>query len=225
MANGYSMNIMGVDLNNPIVMPQGVMDIIRVNENTPNLQLIQSFPVISRNGNVHIHRDPTNGQLYEMTDEFHSMIPQILNNQTNQVAINGGTTLNEIVQVPEIVDKFTNTTALQTFSNLLAGSVDLNQIQLSTNSNRVNRPLQVSDRIGSLSYLMDTGQSLPSMNNTDGNQNILQNNEVLQPNIPMGIVTSNTPRHAYPTIMVVSNVTFNTSTYANFVNRHAYPTV
>lgn len=223
MANGYSMSIMGVDLNNPIVMPQGVMDVIRVNENTPNLQLIQSFPVISRNGNVHIHRDPTNGQMYEMTDEFHSMIPQMVSNRNNQIAVNNGTSLNEIAAVPEIVNKFTNTTALQTFSNLLASSVDLNQIQLATNSNRSNRPIQISDRIGSLLNSMNLNQTSQDMNVSNINQNIFQNNEILQQNIPVGIVTSNTPRHSYPKISVVPNMSFNTSTYANFVSRHAYP--
>lgn len=78
MANGYSTNMSGMGITQTAIIPQGVMNVIRVNENTPNLQIIQSFPVVSRNGNVHIHQDPVTGQMYEMTDEFHSMIPQIV---------------------------------------------------------------------------------------------------------------------------------------------------
>ena len=83
MANGYSTNMSGMGITQTAIIPQGVMNVIRVNENTPNLQIIQSFPVVSRNGNVHIHQDPVTGQMYEMTDEFHSMIPQIIAGTSN----------------------------------------------------------------------------------------------------------------------------------------------
>lgn len=83
MANGYSTGMMGAVITTPTVIPQNVTNAIRVNETTPNLQMIQSFPVVSRNGNIHIHQDPVSGQMYEMTDEFHSMIPQILAGTSN----------------------------------------------------------------------------------------------------------------------------------------------
>ncbi len=51
---------------------------IIVNENTPNLAEIQSFPVIVSGGGIHMHQDPVSGQRYRMNDEFHSRIPQIL---------------------------------------------------------------------------------------------------------------------------------------------------
>ena len=57
---------------------------IAVNESTPNLDRIQNFPVVSRNGVFHIHQDPATGQRYSMTDEFHARIPEILSRtQTN----------------------------------------------------------------------------------------------------------------------------------------------
>jgi len=56
---------------------------IAVNESTPNLDRIQNFPVVSRNGVFHIHQDPATGQRYSMTDEFHSRIPEILSRRPN----------------------------------------------------------------------------------------------------------------------------------------------
>ena len=55
---------------------------IAVNESTPNLDRIQNFPVVSRNGVFHIHQDPATGQRYSMTDEFHEKIPQIILSNT-----------------------------------------------------------------------------------------------------------------------------------------------
>jgi len=51
---------------------------IIVDETTPNLEKIQSFPVVQKNNNNHFHQDPITGQLYRMTDEFHQRIPEIL---------------------------------------------------------------------------------------------------------------------------------------------------
>lgn len=70
------------------VMPQ-VGGITIVDETTPNLEMIQSFPVVSRDGNVHIHQDPNTGQMYQMTTEFHSRIPQIVASQKMMTSRNG----------------------------------------------------------------------------------------------------------------------------------------
>lgn len=52
---------------------------IRVDENTPNLEEIQGFPVAGRSlDGTHFHQDPVTGQMYRMTDELHDRIPQIL---------------------------------------------------------------------------------------------------------------------------------------------------
>lgn len=83
MANGYSTSMVQPLVNQMTTTPQGVVNVIQVDETTPNLQMIQSFPVVSRNGNVHVHQDPVTGQMYEMTDEFHSMIPQIVAGNSN----------------------------------------------------------------------------------------------------------------------------------------------
>ena len=88
MANGYSTNTMQPARNQMAGIPQRSLSMILVDETTPNLEEIQSFPVIYRNGNVHIHQDPSTSQMYQMTDEFHSRIPQILAGSTS--AMTGG---------------------------------------------------------------------------------------------------------------------------------------
>jgi len=65
-----SMGVQGLPMSNALP--------IIVNENTPNLAEIQSFPVIVSGGGIHMHQDPVSGQRYRMNDEFHSRIPQIL---------------------------------------------------------------------------------------------------------------------------------------------------
>jgi len=88
MANGYSTNTMQPARNQMAGIPQRSLSMILVDETTPNLEEIQSFPVIYRNGNVHIHQDPSTSQMYQMTDEFHSRIPQILAERAS--AMTGG---------------------------------------------------------------------------------------------------------------------------------------
>jgi len=59
---------------------------INVDENTGNLEKIQSFTVEKKNSDgTHLHQDPNTGQLYRMTNEFHSKISsnQQLNNLYN----------------------------------------------------------------------------------------------------------------------------------------------
>lgn len=55
----------------------GTPNVIFVTMETPNLQQIQLFPVVSRQGDVHIHRDPNTGQLYQMTDSIHQSITRL----------------------------------------------------------------------------------------------------------------------------------------------------
>lgn len=88
MANGYLTGTMQPATNQMAGIPQRSLSMILVDETTPNLEEIQSFPVIYRNGNVHIHQDPSTSQMYQMTDEFHSRIPQILAGSTS--AMTGG---------------------------------------------------------------------------------------------------------------------------------------
>lgn len=57
---------------------------IIVNENTPNLAEIQSFPVIVRGNGIHMHQDPVSGQRYRMDDTFHARIPEILSSRATQ---------------------------------------------------------------------------------------------------------------------------------------------
>jgi hypothetical protein len=104
MATTYGMTtpIMSSVMTNPMtttntVSSMGVQGLpmssalpIIVNESTPNLAEIQSFPVVVRNGGIHIHQDPVTGQRYRMTDEFHSRIPQILAGNSSTIGMTGG---------------------------------------------------------------------------------------------------------------------------------------
>ena len=98
MANGYST---GTTTTNTVSsmgaqgLPMSSALPIIVNESTPNLAEIQSFPVVVSGGGIHIHQDPVTGQRYRMTDEFHSRIPQILagnSNVTGNMMVGGGLT-------------------------------------------------------------------------------------------------------------------------------------
>ena len=109
MANGYSTNTMQPATNQMAGIPQRSLSMILVDETTPNLEEIQSFPVIYRNGNVHIHQDPSTSQMYQMTDEFHSRIPQILAERASAMTggvmpppMTGGALQTKIISVPEV---------------------------------------------------------------------------------------------------------------------------
>lgn len=63
---------------------------IQVTEITPNLEEIQNFPVAGRGlDGTHFHQDPVSGQMYVMTAEFHSRIPEILANKKSMSVGNG----------------------------------------------------------------------------------------------------------------------------------------
>lgn len=114
MANGYSIGMTGGVMPNPMGvvgntrsvtstmgmtggvmpaplapflgnLPQSNSPVIVVSESTPNLMEIQNFPVVSRNGIFHIHQDPTTGQRYSMTDEFHMRIPDIVGGNVQNI--------------------------------------------------------------------------------------------------------------------------------------------
>ena len=75
--NTSGMNMGGFTRN--MTLPLSMNPPIDVNENTPNLEEIQSFPVAGRAlDGTHFHQDPITGQMYRMTDELHARIPQIL---------------------------------------------------------------------------------------------------------------------------------------------------
>lgn len=73
MIGASSTGVQGLPMSTALPIP--------VNENTPNLAEIQSFPVIIRGNGIHMHQDPVSGQRYRMNDEFHSRIPEILSSR------------------------------------------------------------------------------------------------------------------------------------------------
>ena len=90
--NMSGMNIGGFTRN--MNLPLSMNPPIQVDENTPNLEEIQSFPVAGRAlDGTHFHQDPVTGQMYRMTDELHARIPQILANRRSQTRNGMGTTV------------------------------------------------------------------------------------------------------------------------------------
>jgi len=97
MPNPSTMGMTGGTMPRPLApflsnLPLSNSPTIAVNESTPNLDRIQNFPVVSRNGVFHIHQDPATGQRYSMTDEFHTRIPEIvsrtgMNSNTKSISI------------------------------------------------------------------------------------------------------------------------------------------
>lgn len=63
---------------------------IEVDENTPNLEEIQGFPVAGTAADgTHFHQDPITGQMYRMSTDLHQRIPQIL---ADRKVMSGGIT-------------------------------------------------------------------------------------------------------------------------------------
>ena len=104
---------------------------IIVNENTPNLAEIQSFPVIVSGGGIHMHQDPVSGQRYRMNDEFHSRIPQILADRQSGVNSNTDTTdsvtqyLNDLLTYTSKPENLVKEVPMETQSVVTINSKDI----------------------------------------------------------------------------------------------------
>ena len=117
MPNPSTMGMTGGTMPRPLApflsnLPLSNSPTIAVNESTPNLDRIQNFPVVSRNGVFHIHQDPATGQRYSMTDEFHARIPSIVSNMR----------INTVIQTEPnpFSEKFQEDSSLSTFSSILS---------------------------------------------------------------------------------------------------------
>ena len=239
MANGYSTNTMQPARNQMAGIPQRSLSMILVDETTPNLEEIQSFPVIYRNGNVHIHQDPSTSQMYQMTDEFHSRIPQILAERASAMtggvmppAMRGGALQTKIISVPEVIDRFTTTPSQQVFFDLLSRSGNLNQLSTTTNLNMINRrpnTFNTSQVINPsiMNLQFDTISSQNDLNQMEFSVNSIENNSMSQrPFIP--VIKNGAIQYAYPMIRSVQVSTTNIVPYivnSRFGNRYTYPKV
>lgn len=111
--NPSTMGMTGGTMTRPLApflsnLPLSNSPTIAVNESTPNLDRIQNFPVVSRNGVFHIHQDPATGQRYSMTDEFHARIPDIVSrNQSNRLS-NSRNNINPTINRFSAFSEFTN---------------------------------------------------------------------------------------------------------------------
>lgn len=203
---------------------------IIVNESTPNLAEIQSFPVVVRNGGIHIHQDPVTGQRYRMTDEFHSRIPQILAGNSSTIGmtikINTEDGLKEF-SVMELWDqsyndyRYTSTffDQLREYTSTI-GTVENNIIN-NLLRGRLDRYFKTTvTRPGTISTTMtDNGNRI-----NISQRSITQINGTIQ-TIGTSQISSSV-RYSYPTIIRISNDgSSKIQTRYTFLNRYAYPTV
>lgn len=248
MANGYSTSMSGMGITETAIIPQGVMNVIRVNETTPNLQLIQSFPVISRNGNIHIHQDPVTGQMYEMTDEFHSMIPQII--AGNSSVMTGGvipTTTTNIGDVNFISDDIENysvilvkesTPNLSKIFTYLIYSTDGEFTYYSNSNDKILYavPNELKENISEIISAISGGYTniIPdAITDFDvfNRVQIFETNDTIQKTslnrvtrIPnYSTINRSTSRYAYPSVLYSQTTQIKSSISFNSVSRHVYP--
>lgn len=126
---GITQNLTQISTTRDMTLPMSSAMPINVTENTPNLEQIQSFPVTMRNPNgIHFHQDPVTGQMYRMTSEFHSRIPDILSSRNKSNSNNtreNNQLRNELIELSsqsssEIAD------ATSLFSTIIANSLPEN---------------------------------------------------------------------------------------------------
>lgn len=87
---------------------------IEVDENTPNLEEIQGFPVAGTAADgTHFHQDPVSGQMYRMSTDLHQRIPEIIRNRqtSNQEGLSNTATI-DISNVT--IEPTTETSSLNT---------------------------------------------------------------------------------------------------------------
>jgi hypothetical protein len=216
---------------------------IIVNESTPNLAEIQSFPVVVRNGGIHIHQDPVSGQRYRMTDEFHSRIPQILAGNSSTIGMTGGVmpiSADDVKIISDNIENFSTILVTESTPNLseilsysVYDTVDGYTIYRKQNTNEF---YVVSDNLKEKSSII--------LQIGSGRKSILALSEyLLTENLESGVVTTlqdttqirtgfnviinqySVNRFAYPTLTRIQQSTTVQNIRRPVVNRFTYPRV
>jgi len=122
---------MGSDPN--MSLPLSYEPMIRVTEDTPNLEEIQSFPVLKSNETMHLHQDPITGQRYGMANELHARIPEILarrrGTQTGGGMNMGTTTMTTQTSVPTSAGGAIISVPVVTIPTVVTTTMPINTIQ------------------------------------------------------------------------------------------------
>jgi hypothetical protein len=137
-----SMGVQGLPMSNALP--------IIVNENTPNLAEIQSFPVIVSGGGIHMHQDPVSGQRYRMSDDFHSRIPQILADRESALVSDS------ILPIQLLEKKSSTNQSISTITNLIKSTnpvysneqeivTSISDISVYTNNGTLDQPVESSN--------------------------------------------------------------------------------
>jgi hypothetical protein len=264
MATTYGMTtpIMSSVISNPMttintVSSMGVQGLpmssalpIIVNESTPNLAEIQSFPVVVRNGGIHIHQDPVTGQRYRMTDEFHSRIPQILAGNSSTIGMTGGVMPVASVETSTITNNRIGSTnnslnsgVLIVGSNLSASqleeapqepTVEINGVEFKQSPKKTSFKDETGKTYNVEIYNVFPESTLRGTTSIDSvlysGRNVTtfsnQLNERLADSINrISTLTSKPTRYAYPSPTFVRGVERQNTVSVNFVNRYTYPSV
>ena len=193
---------------------------ITVNESTPNLAEIQSFPVIVSGGGIHIHQDPVTGQLYRMTDEFHSRIPQILAGNSSVIGMTGGVMP---VSMPYVTTEYSLQSQFEdpiifTDSNSLVSQLRNHIIPLSKKEEE-SIEIQKINSIQNeyISLYPDYNKSLKEFEFKtyfDSKSTQYSSKSILNKN-----------RYSYPNLSFTRTYLSNIQTSISYINRYSYPTV
>ncbi len=113
---GRSSNSVDTDVNQ--TLPLSDAPVISLTENSPNLNQIQAYPVVFRDGEVHIHQDPISGQRYSMTDILHMQIIQMNNPQGRTSTSANGVPTNVTRTLNSVASAISSTSVDQYLKNL-----------------------------------------------------------------------------------------------------------
>ena len=195
---------------------------IIVNESTPNLAEIQSFPVVVRNGGIHIHQDPVTGQRYRMTDEFHSRIPQILAGNSSVIGMTGGVMP---VSIPYVTTEYSLQSQFEdpiifTDSNSLVSQLREYIVKVETDRDRVLSDVterSIQNEYNSLYADYNTSLKTFQTKVYYGGTNTLSR--------PLASVIGYKNRYSYPTFSYTSISRNNIQPMISLVSRYSYPKV
>ena len=201
MPNPMTVPVMSTVMPNPmttttVVGSMGVQGLpmssaipIIVDENTPNLAEIQSFPVVVSSGGIHIHQDPVSGQRYRMSDDFHSRIPEILlqrkTNTTQNIVDDGVTTyLNSLMNYNSKPENLVREISTETKSTNFVNSKDILDSAIGIVNITNDRPTATLNNSGKISISSNVNiPGLMTQQQKTELQQSLQNQLNVRPNL------------------------------------------
>lgn len=135
-------------------LPLAMSTPVGVDENTPNLEEVQSFPVVGiADDGTHFHQDTVTGQMYKMSEDFHNRIPGILASRMTSTIIPTMTTT-----VPESFTSDEYLNAIIQLSNETPSQTVLTDILRQVNTDNVMNFTEVVTEINQKEFIPPTTQ-------------------------------------------------------------------